>query len=105
MPFSIILRFVLLQISVVGQRLDIGCHLALHHGAGAQMSESLCALLTGLMTVRAVEHFYLAVSGYGKSLGRSLMCLDLSHFIYSFTHLILNLKFKNLSSIRRYPRR
>ena len=48
------------------------------------MSESLCALITGLVTVRAVEHFYLAVGGNGKSFGRSLMCFDLSHFKNSF---------------------
>ena len=74
------LPFLLFQ----NQRLEVGCDLAINDCAGTQMSESLCALVTGLMTVRAVEHFYLAVGGYGKSLGRCLMCLDLSHFYSPF---------------------
>ena len=49
------------------------------------MSDSLGILFTGVVTVRGVEHFDLAVCSYGKSLSRSLMCFDFSHFSNSFS--------------------
>ena len=44
------------------------------------MSLSLCGLKTCVMSVVAVTDLYLTGSRYRKSLGRSLMCLDFSHF-------------------------
>jgi hypothetical protein len=48
------------------------------------MSLALCILETKVVTMVAVVDLNLAGSGNGKSLGRSLMRFDFSHFIYSF---------------------
>ena len=54
------------------------------------MSLSLCGLKTCVMSVVAVTDLYLTGSRYRKSLGRSLMCLDFSHF----SILLLNIIYK-----------
>jgi hypothetical protein len=48
------------------------------------------------MTVVVVGHFYLAASGERESLGRSLVCLDLAHFISPFLSWVLPKIFKKL---------
>ena len=48
------------------------------------MSLSLLGLLTEVMTMVGMEYLYLTGTGNGKSLGRRLMCLDLSHGCISF---------------------
>ena len=44
------------------------------------MSLALSILKTEVVAVVAVVDLNLAGTGYGKSLGRSLMCFDFSHF-------------------------
>ena len=49
-----------------------------------RMSFALCILEAEVVTMVAVIDLYLTGAGNGKSLGRSLMRFDFSHFIYSF---------------------
>ena len=46
----------------------------------AELSLTLCGLQTEVVTMVAVVDLDFAGSGNGKSLGRSLMCFDFSHF-------------------------
>ena len=46
------------------------------------MSLSLGGLLAQIVAMMAVIDLHLAGSGNGKSLGRCLVCLNLSHFLF-----------------------
>ena len=53
------------------------------------MSLSLGGLLTQVVAVVAVVDLDLAGTGHGKSLGRCLVCLNLSHFSFP-SFIVLN---------------
>ena len=50
------------------------------NSAFAKTSLTLCGLETEVVTVVVVRHLDFAAAGKRKSLSRSLMCLDFSHF-------------------------
>ena len=60
------------------------------------MSFALGILESEVVAMVAVVDLYLTGTGNGKSLGRSLMRFDFSHFIYSFK--------RDLIYMRRLPR-
>ncbi len=62
-----------------------GCKAFAENSALAKASLALSCLDTKVVTVVVVRHLYLAASGKRKSLGRCLMCLDLSHFNSPFS--------------------
>jgi len=84
LPFYEILSRFTLNSVLVDQSLYVSSHSRAEDLAASEVSLSLCGLLTKVMSVIRVENLYLASTGYGKSLGRCLMCLDLSHFYISF---------------------
>ena len=61
------------------------CEALAEYSALAKTSLTLCGLETEVVTVIVVRHLYLAASGERKSLGRSFMCLDFSHNLFSFS--------------------
>jgi hypothetical protein len=72
----IFLRF-LLFLNQVTSRSGHGCA---ENSGRTKMSLALCILETKVVTMVAVVDLNLAGSGNGKSLGRSLMRFDFSHF-------------------------
>ena len=76
MPFYIFLTFLLL----VDHCLDVGGHCGTEDRAGTKMSLALCVLKSEVVSVMAMIDLYLSGSGDGKSLCRSSMSLDFSHF-------------------------
>jgi hypothetical protein len=76
LPFYIFLTFLLL----VDHCLDIGGHCGAEDSTCAKMSLALCILKSKVVSVVAMIDLYLSGSGDGKSLCRSSMSFDFSHF-------------------------
>ena len=72
------------ELVLTDQSLDVSSHCGAEDLAASEVSLSLSSLLAEVMTVVGMEYLYLAGTGNSKSLGRRLVCLDLSHFCISF---------------------
>lgn len=69
---------------LLNELLDSGSHAYAEDSALAKISLALCGLQTEVVAVLRVVHLYLAAGGNVKSLCRRFMCLNLSHFTFSF---------------------